>query len=106
MSSFFGEIVLAPKNQVNTSKEISMLKAIFNWFNHKQPAPEALAPAVRAEDAPYKIEPPVVPVLVGTPEPVAVAEPAAPVKKPRTKKAVEKPAAEPKPRRTRKKAAG
>jgi hypothetical protein len=76
------------KNQVNTSKEISMLKAIFNWFSHKQPAPEALAPAVRAEDAPYKIEPPVAPVLVGQPQPVPeVAE--SEVKKPaRRKKSV------------------
>jgi|688.fasta_scaffold05589_9 hypothetical protein len=80
-----------------------MLKAIFNWFNHKQPAPQALAPAVRPEDAPYKIEPPVVPVLVGVPEPVVVEQPTKPVKKPRTKKAVENTSEEAKPRRARKK---
>jgi hypothetical protein len=45
----------------------------------------------------------VVPVLVGVPEPVVVEQPTKPVKKPRTKKAVENTSEEAKPRRARKK---
>jgi hypothetical protein len=33
-----------------------MLKAIFNWFTHKNPSPAAQAPAVAPEAAPYKVE--------------------------------------------------
>lgn len=33
-----------------------MLKAIFNWFNHKNPAPESQAPVAQPEAAPYKVE--------------------------------------------------
>ena len=76
-----------------------MLKAIFNWF--KKPAPEALAPAVTPEAAPYKVEAPAPVVPVVEAKPVA-AEPAAKkaapkkpaAKKPAVKKApAKKPAA-------------
>ena len=45
-----------------------MLKAIFNWFTGK-PVPGTEAPAVKAESAPYKVEPPPV-VKVSEPAPV------------------------------------
>lgn len=71
-----------------------MLKAIFNWF--RKPAPESLAPAVKPEAAPYKVEAPAPVVPVAEPKPVSVA-PAAPKaapKKPAAKKpAAKKPAA-------------
>jgi hypothetical protein len=35
-----------------------MLKAVFDWF--RSPSPNALAPAVQPEAAPYKVEAPVV----------------------------------------------
>lgn len=47
-----------------------MLKAIFNWFVGK-PAPHTEAPAVQAEVAPYKIEPPPV---IKAPEPAPVTD--------------------------------
>lgn len=67
-----------------------MLKAIFNWFTGK-PLPGTEAPAVPAQSAPYKVEPPVVPVrtelVVETvSEPVVAA-------KPKRKPAAKKPAA-------------
>lgn len=65
-----------------------MLKAIFNWF--RQPAPEALAPAVQPEAAPYKVEaaPQVVPTLAPVAEvtPTAKPVPAKAKAKPATKK--------------------
>jgi len=45
-----------------------MLKAIFNWFTGK-PVPGTEAPVVKAESAPYKVEPPPV-VKVSEPAPV------------------------------------
>jgi hypothetical protein len=45
-----------------------MLKAIFNWFTSK-PVPGTEAPVVKAESAPYKVEPPPV-VKVSEPAPV------------------------------------
>lgn len=63
-----------------------MLKAIFSWFSDRKPAPEALAPDVKPENAPYKVEPPVVPVLVGMPEPVPVEPEVKPAKRPKVKK--------------------
>ena len=45
-----------------------MLKAIFNWFTGK-PVPGTEAPAVKAESAPYKVEPAPV-VKVSEPAPV------------------------------------
>lgn len=50
-----------------------MLKAIFNWFSHKNPAPESQAPVVQPEAAPYKVEAPVPVAPVAAPEPVAPA---------------------------------
>jgi hypothetical protein len=65
-----------------------MLKAIFNWFTGK-PLPGTEAPAVKAESAPYKVEPPPV-ATVQAPAPVSEhvrVEATAPVaKKPRAKK--------------------
>ena len=52
-----------------------MLKAIFNWFGHKNPSPEAQAPAVQPEAAPYKVEAPVAVKPVAEPAPVAEAAP-------------------------------
>lgn len=78
-----------------------MLKAIFSWFSDRKPAPEALAPDVKIENAPYKIEPPVVPILVGTPEPVPAELEVKPVKRPRAKKDTVDPAN--KPAKSRKK---
>jgi hypothetical protein len=70
-----------------------MLKAIFNWFNHKKPAPEAQAPTVTPEAAPYKVEVINSQPLVKEAAPVeAVAETAA-AKKPAAIKATKKPAA-------------
>lgn len=64
-----------------------MLKAIFSWFSDRKPAPEALAPDVKPENAPYKVETPVAPVLVGMPEPVPVeVVETKPAKRPRVKK--------------------
>lgn len=64
-----------------------MLKAIFNWFNHKQPAPEAQAPAVTPEAAPYKVE------VVNSQPLVKEAAPVAAVDQPATKPAAIKAAA-------------
>ena len=50
-----------------------MLKAIFNWFGHKNPAPQSQAPVVQPEAAPYKVEAPVPVAPTATPEPVAPA---------------------------------
>ena len=65
-----------------------MLKAIFNWFTGK-PVPGTEAPAVKAESAPYKVEPPPV-VKVSEPVRVEAVEPAP---KPKRAPAVKKPAA-------------
>lgn len=53
-----------------------MLKTIFNWFSHKNPAPESQAPVAQPEAAPYKVEAPVPVAPTAQPEPVAI-----PVKK-------------------------
>jgi hypothetical protein len=71
---------------VNTCEENIMLKTIFSWFNDRKPAPEALAPDVKPENVPYKIETPVASVLVGVPEPVPVEVEVKPTKRPRVKK--------------------
>jgi hypothetical protein len=81
-----------------------MLKTIFNWFTGK-PLPGTEAPAVKAESAPYKVEPAPV-VKVAEPAPVAQMEPVTPL--PATPKkrapAVKKPVSDaPKTPRTRKK---
>ena len=79
-----------------------MLKAIFNWFTGK-PVPGTEAPGVKAESAPYKVEPPPV-VKVSEPAPVVTApklvvdghgdvHEVAPVPKPKRVPAVKKPAA-------------
>jgi trigger factor len=75
-----------------------MLKAIFNWFSHKNPAPESQAPTVKPEAAPYKVEAPAVtkPVSKAAPVATAIKKPAVikaapkkavPAKKPAAKKA-------------------
>lgn len=51
-----------------------MLKAIINWFTGK-PAPEAEAPRVAPEAAPYKTEPAPPPILVPEAVPVIINEP-------------------------------
>jgi hypothetical protein len=81
-----------------------MLKAIFNWFSHKNPSPESQTPAVQPEAAPYKVE-----VLEPT-KPVTEAAPvtatATAVKKPAAKKpaakvtAAKKPAAKKTPKKS------
>ena len=50
-----------------------MLKAIFNWFGHTNPAPQSQAPAVQPEAAPYKVEAPAQVAPTAAPEPVAPA---------------------------------
>ena len=50
-----------------------MLKAIFNWFSHKNPAPQSQAPVVQPEAAPYKVEAPAPVAPTAAPEPVAPA---------------------------------
>lgn len=82
-----------------------MLKAIFNWFTGK-PLPSTEAPAVKAEAAPYKVEPPPV-VQVQAPAPVTEqpkVEATAPVaKKPRAPRATKPAVAAKSAARTRKK---
>jgi hypothetical protein len=69
-----------------------MLKAIFNWFGHKNPSPESQAPAVQPEAAPYKVPEP----AATTPIPL-VFEAAPVARKPAAIKAVPKKAATKKP---------
>jgi hypothetical protein len=87
----------APAADLNTLQENTMLKAIFNWFSHKNPRPEAQAPAVQPEAAPYKVEAPAAVKPVAEAAPVAEVKPVseiAPVaKKPAAIKAAAKPAA-------------
>jgi hypothetical protein len=82
-----------------------MLKAIFNWFTGK-PLPGTEAPAVKAEAAPYKVEPPPV-VQVQAPAPVTEqvkVEATAPVaKKPRAPRATKPAVAAKSAPKTRKK---
>jgi hypothetical protein len=75
-----------------------MLKAIFNWFGHKNPSPESQAPAVQPEAAPYKVEVVNSQPLMKEAAPVAEAVKEAKVaKKPAAIKAAPKKAAAKKP---------
>jgi hypothetical protein len=80
---------------LNTLQENTMLKAIFNWFSNKNPSPEAQAPQVAPEAAPYKVEAPAAskPVAEAAPVVVAVVEAVPAAKKPAAIKAAAKPAA-------------
>jgi len=72
-----------------------MLKAIFNWFSHKNPAPESQAPAVKPEAAPYKVEAPAVtkPVARAAPVTATIKKPAVIKAAPKKAVPVKKPAA-------------
>ena len=72
-----------------------MLKAIFNWFGHTNPAPQSQAPAVQPEAAPYKVETPAATKSVVEAAPVAETAPVA--RKPAAIKAAPKKAVAKKP---------